>query len=70
MELGQVLIPLFRRSSRSVKAPNRYSLSLNYILLTDNGELESYKKALQDENSSKLELAMKDEIDSLLVNQT
>ena len=30
----------------------------------------SYNEALQDENSSKCELAMKDEMDSLLGNQT
>ena len=39
-------------------------------MLTDNGEPNSYKEALQDENSSKWELAMKDEMDSLLGNQT
>ncbi|KAL6340105.1 hypothetical protein AAG906_038940 [Vitis piasezkii] len=33
-------------------------------LLTDGGELECYDEALQDENSSKWELAMKDEMDS------
>ena len=58
------------RSTRSVRAPDRYSPSLDYILLTDSGEPESYKEALQDENSSKWELAMKDEMDSLLGNQT
>ena len=61
---------VLRRSTRSVRAPDRYSPSLDYILLTDSGEPESYKKALQDENSSKWELAMKDEMDSLLGNQT
>ncbi|RVW47729.1 Retrovirus-related Pol polyprotein from transposon TNT 1-94 [Vitis vinifera] len=43
---------------------------LNYLLLTDGGEPECYDEALQDENSSKWELAMKDEMDSLLGNQT
>ena len=38
--------------------------------MTDGGELECYEEALQDENSSKWELAMKDEMDSLLGNQT
>ena len=38
--------------------------------MTDGGEPECYDKALQDENSSKWELAMKDEMDSLLGNQT
>ena len=33
-------------------------------MLTDGGESEYYDEALQDENSSKWELAMKDEMDS------
>ena len=44
---------ILRRSTRPVRAPDRYSPSLDYILLTDSGEPESYKEALQDENSSK-----------------
>ena len=69
--VGPSTLPtILRRSTRSVRSPDRYSLSLDYILLTDSGEPESYKEALQDENSSKWELAMKDEMDSLLGNQT
>ncbi|RVW83338.1 Retrovirus-related Pol polyprotein from transposon TNT 1-94 [Vitis vinifera] len=55
-----------RRSSRNIRPPQRYSPVLNYLLLTDGGEPECYDEALQDENSSKWELAMKDEMDSLL----
>ncbi|RVW78557.1 Retrovirus-related Pol polyprotein from transposon TNT 1-94 [Vitis vinifera] len=58
-----------RRSSRNIRPPQRYSPVLNYLLLTDGGEPECYDEALQDENSSKWELAMKDEMDSLLGNQ-
>ncbi|RVW17810.1 Retrovirus-related Pol polyprotein from transposon TNT 1-94 [Vitis vinifera] len=58
-----------RRSSRNIRPPQRYSPVLNYLLLTDGGEPECYDEALQDENSSKWELAMKDEMDSL-GNQT
>ena len=58
------------RSSRIIRPPQRYSLALNYLMLIDGGELECYDEALQDENSSKWELAMKDEMDSLLGNQT
>ncbi|RVW29670.1 Retrovirus-related Pol polyprotein from transposon TNT 1-94 [Vitis vinifera] len=58
------------RSSRNTRPPQRYSPVLNYLLLTDGGEPECYDEALQDENSSKWELAMKDEMDSLLGNQT
>ena len=42
-----------RRSSRNIKPPHRYSPTLNYLLLTDGGELECYDEALRDENSSK-----------------
>ena len=43
---------MLRRSSRTVRAPDKYSPS-NYILLTDCGEPKSYKEILQDKNSSK-----------------
>ena len=63
------LVAEVRRFSRNIRPPHRYSPTLNYLLLTDGGELECYDEALQDENSSKWELAMKDEMDSLLGNQ-
>ena len=53
-----------RRFSRNIRPPQRYSPVLNYLLLTDGGETECYDEALQDENSSKWELAMKDEMES------
>ena len=59
-----------RRSSRNIRPPYRYSPTLNYLLLTNGGEPECYDEALQDENSSKWDLVMKDEMDSLLGNQT
>ena len=59
-----------RKSSRTIRPPQHYSPTLNYLLLTNGGELKCYEEALQDENSSKWELAMKDEMDSLLGNQT
>ena len=59
-----------RRSSRTIKPPQRFTLLLNYILLTDGGEPLTYEESLQDGNSSKWELAMKDEMDSLLKNKT
>ncbi|RVW13214.1 Retrovirus-related Pol polyprotein from transposon TNT 1-94 [Vitis vinifera] len=58
------------KSSRNIRPPQRYSPVLNYLLLTNGGEPECYDEALQDENSSKWELAMKDEMDTLLGNQT
>ena len=42
-----------RRSSKNIRPSNRYSPTLNYLLLTDGGEPECYDEALQDENSSK-----------------
>ena len=62
------LVAEVRRFSKNIKPPQRYSPVLNYLLLTDGGEC--YDKALQYENSSKWELALKDEMDSLLGNQT
>ena len=41
------------RSSKIIRPPQRYSPTLNYLLLTDSGESECYNEALQDENSSK-----------------
>ena len=38
--------------------------------MIDGGEPECYNEAMQDENLSKWELAMKDELDFLLGNQT
>ena len=58
-----------RRSSRISRPVQRFSPSLNYILLTDRGELECYEEATQVDESIKWELAMKDEMDSLLSNQ-
>ncbi|KAL6334322.1 hypothetical protein AAG906_014723 [Vitis piasezkii] len=57
-------------SSRNIRLPQRYSPVLNYLLLTNGGESKCYDEALQDENSSKWKLAMKDKMDSLLGNQT
>jgi len=39
-------------------------------LLTDSGDLECYEEALQVEAKDKWELAMDDEIKSLMKNQT
>ena len=42
-----------RRSSKTIRPPQHYSPTLNYLLLTDGGESECYEEALQDENSRK-----------------
>ena len=64
------LVAEVSRSSKNIRPPQRYSLTLNYLLLTDGGKPECYDEVLQDENSSKWVLVMKDEMDSLLGNQT
>jgi hypothetical protein len=57
-----------RRSTRIIRSPQRFSPSLFYILLTDGSEPETFVEALEVEDSIKWELAMKDEMDSLLTN--
>ena len=64
------LVAKVSRSSKNIRPPQRYSPTLNYLLLTDGGKPECYDEVLQDENSSKWVLVMKDEMDSLLGNQT
>ena len=44
---------VLRRSSRTIKEPDRHSHSLHYLLLTDEGEPESFDEALQVEDSIK-----------------
>nr|GEV12989.1 putative laccase [Tanacetum cinerariifolium] len=43
--------PQVRRSTRESRALVRYSQSANYLLLTENGELESYSEALSSKES-------------------
>ncbi|KAE8671774.1 putative polygalacturonase [Hibiscus syriacus] len=62
--------PELRRSSKILKPTQRYSPSLHYLLLIDNGEPECYDEAMQVEDSVKWESSMKDEMDSLMSNQT
>ena len=59
--------PVPRRSSRPHVPNRRY---LNYLLLTDGGEPECYDEACQVQDASKWELAMKDEMKSLISNKT
>jgi hypothetical protein len=60
-------MPAPRRSARP-HVPNRKYM--NFLLLTDGGEPECYDEACQVEDSSKWELAMKDEMKSLISNNT
>ena len=62
--------PALRRSSRIPKPIQRYSPSLHYLLLSDSGESECYDQVMQVEDSVKWEFAMKNEMNSLMSNQT
>ena len=58
-----------RRSTKVSRPTQRYSPSLHCLLLTDGGEPESCKEALKVDDAVKWELAMKDEMDSLMTNE-
>ena len=69
-QISRGSVTVARRSSRTSRPPQRYSPALHYILLTDSGEPESFNEAKRHSDSVKLELAMKDEMDSLKSNNT
>jgi hypothetical protein len=62
------LIMVVCRSTRTIRSPQRFSPSLFHILLMDGGEPTTFVDALEVEDLIKWELAMKDEMDSLLTN--
>ncbi|GJZ32907.1 retrovirus-related pol polyprotein from transposon TNT 1-94, partial [Tanacetum coccineum] len=62
--------PQVRRSTRESRAPVRYSPSANYLLLTENGEPESYSEALSSKESVQWKKAIIEEMVSLEKNQT
>jgi hypothetical protein len=56
---------------RSLKKKfQRYSPSLYYLLLIDSSEPECYEEAMQVDTKKKWEQGMKEEMDSLVNNQT
>ncbi|KAK9133630.1 hypothetical protein Scep_013158 [Stephania cephalantha] len=59
-----------RRERRTINAPDRYSPSIHYLLLTDGGEPNYYEEAMQVENKEEWKKAMDDEMKSLYTNQT
>ncbi|KAJ0714724.1 putative RNA-directed DNA polymerase [Helianthus annuus] len=59
-----------RRSSRITKPPARFDPSVNYLLLTENGEPECYSEAVKQKDSKQWEHAMKEEMSSLNKNKT
>ena len=58
LKANSILIRVFR-------TPNRFSPSMFYLLLIDEGEPKLYKEATNSTDSSKWELGMKDEMQSL-----
>ncbi|MCO5557622.1 hypothetical protein L7F22_011188 [Adiantum nelumboides] len=59
-----------RRSIRPRRTVSRYDPSLQYIMLTDEGEPLTYKEAKTCEHSDKWELAMQEEIKALHADHT
>jgi hypothetical protein len=57
-------------STRLNRPHERYSPSLYYLLLIDSGEPECYEETMQVDTKKKWEKGMKEEIDSLVNNQT
>ena len=51
-EVPTTPIEVSRRSSRIPRPPQRYSLALHYILLTDRSEPESYDEAMDQVGAS------------------
>ena len=47
------LVAEVRRFSKTIRPPQRYLPTLNYLLLIVGGEPKCYEEALQDENSNK-----------------
>ncbi|GJV52078.1 hypothetical protein Tco_1447819 [Tanacetum coccineum] len=62
--------PQVRRSTRVFRAPVRYSPPANYLLLTENGEPESFSEALSSKESVQWKKAIIEEMVSLEKNQT
>ena len=67
-EVQTTHIELLRRYNRILRPPQKYSPNLHYILSTDRGEPKSYDEAMEDREMIKWELAMKDDMDSLIRN--
>ena len=59
-----------RRSRRVTRKPDRFDPSLHFLLLTDEGEPESYSEAVKHTDAKKWEFAMAEEMKSLNQNKT
>ncbi|GKB21458.1 retrovirus-related pol polyprotein from transposon TNT 1-94 [Tanacetum coccineum] len=68
-EEGGSETPQVRRSTRESRAPVRYSLSANYLLMTENGEPDSYSEVLSSKESVQWKKAIIKEMVSLKMNE-
>ena len=59
-----------RRSTRLSRPPEWYSHALYYLLLIDSSEPECYEEEMKIDTKKKWEKGMKEEMDSLVNNQT
>ena len=59
-----------RRSTKLSRPHEQYSPSLYYLLLSDSGEPECYEETMQVDTKKKREKGMKEEMNSLVNNQT
>jgi hypothetical protein len=69
-QVPQTPLGVVRRSTRLSRPPEQYSPSLYYLLLIDFGEPECYEEVMQVDTKKKWEQGMKEEMDSLVNNQT
>ena len=69
MHDGQVDMPL-RQSTRISRLPDRFVPGIDYVMLTDCGELSCYKEAMLRDDKRKCKLAMQSKMDSLGKNDT
>ncbi|KAL9271103.1 Retrovirus-related Pol polyprotein from transposon TNT 1-94-like protein [Drosera capensis] len=65
-----LVTPEVRRSSITIRPPQRYSPSANYLLLTEDEEPQYCDEALQMDDSAQWALAMQEEMNSLEKNHT
>jgi hypothetical protein len=66
----KLLPSVVRISTMLSRTPEQYSPSLYYLLLSDYGEPECYEEEIQVDTKNKWEQGMKEEMDSLVNNQT
>jgi len=59
-----------RKAPRNPRVPARYLSTMNYLLLTDSGEPESYEEVQQTDARGEWESAMEEEMQSLTKNKT